>query len=623
MPKKLTPQNRNALITASATIIAAIIGTVILDFFILILGGIGTMDDYHGTYHKNIFVLKSPIYRHHVDLAVTDKPEGLTAEITEKGNFFWQRFDMAISIDGWLAEGQHTIKITGEGEDGLVRSRSCKIDMHHAVSIAVPDNQIGEKEMISGTLNEPPEEDYALCIVVHADNRYYPQSIPKIEESGEWSSAIDLTDEGFSCLSEAKVLAVLADSTAAGVYQEYLNQQGRTGWKTLPSGSHISGCIDVTLKPDISIANIPDDGTVDMQREVTGTAKHIGDNSVYVVIYSCTDKMYYPQKIYDISPNGEWSQTLYFGNESSGGNQYRLMLVTADADTRIAYDQYIEASETHKTWPGMKELPDGTAVMREIDIVRTTPDIYITSPQDKFQITMRQAVKGIARGMGSDSTLFTVIYSHNARIYYPKRVYDILPSGEWAQTLYFGEEQDTGRKFKLLLIIAKGDTAEYLENYISECEVNQSWTGMLELPDDVLIMDTVEVTREASLARGSITYPKDTALVDMQETITGTVNSMREDTHIYLVVYSPQQNRYYPQGNPELKDDGEWSCAVYFGNAQNSGHAFELRLVAVSASTAKAYQNYLDTCESSQSWPGMAALPDGSQTLHNIQLTRK
>jgi len=94
---------------------------------------------------------------------------------------------------------------------------------------------------------------------------------------------------------------------------------------------------------------------------------------------------------------------------------------------------------------------------------------------------------------------------------------------------------------------------------------------------------------------------------------------------LWLVVYSPVVQRYYPQPGPmTVSRTGKWSGTVYFGTiTTNRGEPYTLLAVQASPGANAAMEHYLAVGNRTGSWPGLTAMPSGSVRLASVDVTRK
>ena len=85
----------------------------------------------------------------------------------------------------------------------------------------------------------------------------------------------------------------------------------------------------------------------------------------------------------------------------------------------------------------------------------------------------------------------------------------------------------------------------------------------------------------------------------------------------------PPNNRWYPnQGRIFIFED-EWMMTAWMGSPDDSGEKFYIYAVLADEQVDKEFQNYMNTCEETKSWPGMSSLPKGAKIYDRIMVTRE
>lgn len=80
--------------------------------------------------------------------------------------------------------------------------------------------------------------------------------------------------------------------------------------------------------------------------------------------------------------------------------------------------------------------------------------------------------------------------------YYPQNSYaELDANGKWSSLVYFGQDNDRGRKFEVIVVLAKSDVIQEIENYLKVARDKQDWSGMEKLPENAVIYERKIVTR--------------------------------------------------------------------------------------------------------------------------------
>lgn len=121
-----------------------------------------------------------------------------------------------------------------------------------------------------------------------------------------------------------------------------------------------------------------------------------------------------------------------------------------------------------------------------------------------------------------------------------------------------------------------------------------------------------------------ITYPQDQAAVDQCELIQGTSQAIPPESSAWLVIFSKDVGRYYPQANPLLIGaDGKWSMKVFIGLDQDSGKYFDLLLVLADDSANREFLDYEKQAYAEKNWAGMEFLPAGADLYDQVTVQRR
>ncbi len=128
-------------------------------------------------------------------------------------------------------------------------------------------------------------------------------------------------------------------------------------------------------------------------------------------------------------------------------------------------------------------------------------------------------------------------------------------------------------------------------------------------------------TSTPTQAEVSITYPLNSATVQMKETIAGTAKNIPDNQQLWIVIYPQDAYKYYPQNPVNVQSDGSWSLPVQFGEAQNVGK-YDLYAVLADNNAQKQLSDYITKSENAKSWDGMRILPSGTIEFIKITVTR-
>jgi hypothetical protein len=130
------------------------------------------------------------------------------------------------------------------------------------------------------------------------------------------------------------------------------------------------------------------------------------------------------------------------------------------------------------------------------------------------------------------------------------------------------------------------------------------------------------LTSGVKIPEVKITYPSNTAAVNIQETVTGTARNVPEGQKLWILVYPPAANKFYPQSQNVNIVSEEWSTPIGIGTKDNVGEIFDIVAVLADQKAQEELTNYINTGVKNNSWSGMDSIPDGALVYDKITVTR-
>jgi hypothetical protein len=108
----------------------------------------------------------------------------------------------------------------------------------------------------------------------------------------------------------------------------------------------------------------------------------------------------------------------------------------------------------------------------------------------------------------------------------------------------------------------------------------------------------------------------------------GTTSGLQPSDMLWLVtVANPRlgSDTYQPQDVPcPRTTDGGFDCRmVYVGGPADGGRTYDVLLLLVSPSAAQVFRAYNESNPASNGWPGLPALPDGTEVIGSVRVTRR
>jgi hypothetical protein len=121
-----------------------------------------------------------------------------------------------------------------------------------------------------------------------------------------------------------------------------------------------------------------------------------------------------------------------------------------------------------------------------------------------------------------------------------------------------------------------------------------------------------------------IRSPLDGEKVDKMTTVEGTSQNVPDGLVIWVVVFLPAVQRYYPMNDPAvILVNGDWKSQAYIGQDNDSGMKADIYAVLANRDAQDAFRTYLTNAINLQDYSGMPGFPEGSQVFGNISVTRR
>ncbi len=125
-------------------------------------------------------------------------------------------------------------------------------------------------------------------------------------------------------------------------------------------------------------------------------------------------------------------------------------------------------------------------------------------------------------------------------------------------------------------------------------------------------------------ARVGITYPAESTGVEMRETIRGSSAGVSPDDSIWVVIYIPELQSYFPQErSADVQAGGGWSARVQIGNEGDAGVSFEVLAVTADRRARREFRRYLEQGRQTGRWEGLPRLPGGALEYERVAVARR
>ena len=122
----------------------------------------------------------------------------------------------------------------------------------------------------------------------------------------------------------------------------------------------------------------------------------------------------------------------------------------------------------------------------------------ITNPSPHARVPQVQTVAGTVTGLTAGQHLWLLVEPHvvDAAAYHPQP--DLTISGnDWSVSAHIGLAGDVGRVFDLELVVADNQADASFRQYLNTAIAKSSYLGMAILPEGALLLQSIEVQREA------------------------------------------------------------------------------------------------------------------------------
>jgi len=125
------------------------------------------------------------------------------------------------------------------------------------------------------------------------------------------------------------------------------------------------------------------------------------------------------------------------------------------------------------------------------------PVVTITYPSDGAPVEIREMIQGTSERIPEGQLLWIIVYSQMAGRYYPQNdVGAVQANGDWSSLAVIGIEEDVGRKFDIVAVLAGKEAQDAFNAYLAQSKDQKKWLGLERLPNGVAIYDRITVTRK-------------------------------------------------------------------------------------------------------------------------------
>jgi hypothetical protein len=239
----------------------------------------------------------------------------------------------------------------------------------------------------------------------------------------------------------------------------------------------------LTTRPAVSITS-PTDGTVvSMEQQVNGVSSHIPqDSKIWVAVRS--GSIYYPQPEPMVNKAGNWTCNARFGDIDDGGLPFVIIVLVANRDAQIELTEKNEfkvfpplGSTIHETITVYRAIYATSPTLSDKPSVTTTPSsqtsVTIVSPANNAYVDRYEWVSGTSQNIPVDQHLWLIVQVNG--MYFAHEVETINTDGTWRHNTMIGQEDETGKKFDLLAVLADSPAHTTLKDWRDKQNTEQQY----------------------------------------------------------------------------------------------------------------------------------------------------
>jgi hypothetical protein len=254
---------------------------------------------------------------------------------------------------------------------------------------------------------------------------------------------------------------------------------------------------------------------------VEGSYQNMPDDAaIWVLVYVPTAGRYYPHDVPAYSrSDGTWSSPVNLGND----DEFEIVAALADAEAQEDFQKYHAEAIQTQSWSGFlpAELPSGLVIpdrsgdnSARIAVTKAPPTpateptstleeggtdvpisegqaVIIDVPQSGASIGESSTVQGrfSPAEIPEGHVIWIVVYDPIGGLYYPHGEPATMDSnaGDWASPVFLG----TG-SLDIIAVVANPSAQQFFRDTIQEWSANDSYPGLLSLPDGAEEADRVE-----------------------------------------------------------------------------------------------------------------------------------
>lgn len=190
------------------------------------------------------------------------------------------------------------------------------------------------------------------------------------------------------------------------------------------------------------------------------------------------------------------SQVIISADKEAPLGEFEIPIMSTGADGKEHVCKFkLKVLSSSKLTPTQSEL---TSTPTPIEATTKT-EIKITYPSNTSTVKQYERVIGTTENVPDGFYVWILGYSDNGDEprYYPRSDSVNIPqNGEWSIPIQIGSDDESGASFDIIAVLANTQANERFQEYITNCERNDNWPGIEEIPEGATIYDKKTVTRE-------------------------------------------------------------------------------------------------------------------------------
>lgn len=130
----------------------------------------------------------------------------------------------------------------------------------------------------------------------------------------------------------------------------------------------------------------------------------------------------------------------------------------------------------------------GTVPLIKLTIFPSKLEISLSNVNDSTIVEQTTTLEGTYKNITKDEKIWVFINSLEVNRYYPQNTSaELDANGNWSSLTYFGQEKDSGKMFKIIVVLVNKDAVSQIQTYLKEAINKKDYQGMAEIPNKAVI----------------------------------------------------------------------------------------------------------------------------------------